>query len=529
MRRLWRLGGVAALLAYGWLLARFASGIASGADNSGYLNAARLLRAGKLREPLRLPPSLADSHLRPWLFTPLGFQPAANGRTLLPTYPPGLPLQQAAAATLVGSLEQGAVLVNLFSGIGFALLAYRLGRAWRLSRAAAAVPTLLLAANPLALRFFTWNMSDGPAAFWAVAAVYFAVKAGRRWPYAAAAGLAWALGIATRPTQLLLLPALLLALPPRGGVLAAFAMGAAPLASWLSWYNGQQFGAWYRSGYANLAREFKGRYLWPTVQHYAAWMARFYSPLALFPWLGHLRSALAGKRSQLLCLAWWLPFFAFYGFYKYTNDAWWYLRFVFPAMPGLVLGGVLAAQQHWQQARRSWVKPGLAALAFLAAGCSLFWARRLNALQLARDEAVYPQGVAWAEEVAGREGVIFCAQLSGSVYFYSPLAVFRVDLARKEELEQVLTTLQQRGLQAYAMLFDFEARVYPRVFPGMFQKLGERGRLSLWRVSWPEEGGARNPWAGLTPSLACDPASSSLPPGSGGNEPWGVPPREPAR
>lgn len=483
---------MAALLAYGCLLARFASGFASGADNSGYLNAARLLRAGALREPLRLPPPLVDSHLRPWLFTPLGFQPAADGRTLLPTYPPGLALQQAAAGALFASLEKAAVLVNLLSGIGFVLLAYRLGRAWGLSRVAAAVATLLLAANPLALRFFTWNMSDGPAAFWAVAAVYFAVKAGRRWPYAAAAGLAWALGIATRPTQLLLLPALLLALPLRGKVLAAFAIGAAPLASWLGWYNSQQFGAWYRSGYANLAREFKGRYLGPTVQHYAAWLARFYSPLALFPWLAHLRGALAGKRSQLVCLAWWLPFFAFYGFYKYTNDAWWYLRFVLPALPGLVLGGVLAAQQHWQKAS-SWVKLALTALAFFAAGCSVFWAQRLNALPLARDEAVYPQGVAWAEEVAGQEGVIFCGQLSGSVYFYSPLAVIRVDLARKEELKQVLTMFQQRGLHAYAMLFDFEARVYPRVFPGTFEKLGERGRLSLWRLSWTEGAGAQKP------------------------------------
>ncbi len=483
---------MAAFLAYGGLLARFASGIASGADNSGYLNAARLLRAGKLRELVRVPPPLADSHLRPWLFTPLGFQPAADGRTLLPTYPPGLPLQQAATAALSVSLEQAAVLVNLISGIGFALLAYRLGRAWRLSRTAASVATLLLAANPLALRFFTWNMSDGPAAFCAVAAVYFAVKAGRRWPYAAAAGFAWALGIATRPTQLLLLPALLRALPLRGSMLAAFAIGAAPLASWLGWYNSQQFGAWHRTGYANLAREFKVRYFWPTLQHYAAWLARFYSPFAFFPWLAHLRGALAGKRPQLVCLAWWLPFFAFYGFYKYTNDTWWYLRFVLPAMPGLVLGGVLAAQQRWQQAR-SWVKPALAALAFLAAGCSVFWAQHLQALRLARDEAVYPQGVTWAEEVAGREGMVFCGQLSGSVYFYSPLAVFRVDLASKEELKQVLTVLQQRGLHAYAVLFDFEARVYPRVFPGMFKKVGERGRLSLWRLSGTEAAGAQNP------------------------------------
>jgi hypothetical protein len=105
-------------------------------------------------------------------------------------------------------------------------------------------------------------------------------------------------------------------------------------------------------------------------------------------------------------------------------------------------------------------------------------------LALAEGEKIYPQGVRWAEEMA--EGGVFCGQLSGAIYFYSSLPVLRIDLMNQKELVVLLQTLQASGRQARAVLFPFEERVYPRVFPNVLQKIAEKEGLSLWQLSLPE-------------------------------------------
>lgn len=487
MRKAFATVGFLALGGYGWLLATHAQGVASGADNSGYMNAARLFLAGKIRETLRLPEGLPQGQFRPWLFTPLGFSPSADGKELVPTYPPGLSATQALFALFTGSLETAAQAVNVFCGVLLVFLTYRLGRALGFERAASLVATLLVAANPVTVRFFTWNMSDGPATTWAVAAIFFAVRAQKRPGLASLSGFFFALGMATRPTNLLLYPALAYALGGRAKPHLAFAAGASPLLSGLFFYNHVQYGAFWRTGYGAMAREFKLRYFLPTLSHYGTWFVRFFSPLAPVPLLGHILALRRRHTPHLLLVLWWVPFFAFYAFYKYTNDTWWYLRFVLPAFPALVLGGVAALAEKKRlvagRLARPWVRALPVLVAAVALTANVVWLAKLRVFSLSAEEKVYRQAVHWVCSQTPETSWLFASQLSGAFYFYSSRAIVRHDLFSSKELTELLRQQEQRGLPAFMALFDFEAATFTRRHPGLVAPFANSGHVLLLRFS----------------------------------------------
>lgn len=485
MRKALALAGFFALGAYGWLLANHAQGVASGADNSGYMNAARLFLAGKIRENLRLPQGMQPGQFRPWLFTPLGFSPSPDGKELVPFYPPGLSATQALFAVVTGSIESAAQAVNVFCGVLLVFFTYRLGRALGLSPAASLGGSLLLAANPVTVRFFTWNMSDGPATTWAVAAVYFAVRSQKKPGFAALAGFFFALGAATRPTNALLLPVLAYTLWRRSKAQLFFALGASPFLGALFFYNHLQYGAFWRTGYGAMAREFKLRYFLPTLLHYGAWMGRFFSPLALVPFVAHVLAIRRRQPVHFLLALWWLPFFGFYAFYKYTNDTWWYLRFVLPAFPALILAGVAAFSERQQVLAERFSRRGAAALAALMAAVALstnvFWLAKLRVFSLSGEETVYRQAVHWVCSQTPENSLLFASQLSGAFYFYSSRGIVRHDLVTSRELTELLRQREQGGFPAYMALFDFEAETFTRRNPGLVEPSANLGRVLLLR------------------------------------------------
>lgn len=514
MRPVFAVAGAIGLVAFGWAIAKHAQEVASGADNSSYMNAARLFLGGKIREELRLPPGFAHSQFRPWLFTPLGFSPAPDGRQLVPFYPPGLSVLQAVLALPTGSVEKGARATNVLSGFLLLWLTYRLGRALGLARPAAAAAVAILAVNPVTVRFFTWNMSDGPATTWAVAAVYFAVKGTRKTAYAAASGFFFALGLATRPTNALLALAILAVLWKRWRALAAWVAGAAPVLVPFFWYNHVQYGAFWRTGYGEIIREFKLRYFPPTLLHYGYWFVRFFSPLAAVFLAGHLLRTARRQHPHLVLASWWLPFLVFYGFYKYTNDAWWYLRFVLPAFPALILGSVAGLSAGAKAfalglpKRASRVITGAALVVVVSAGW--FWTAKLQVLRLINDETIYRRGVQWVCAQTPATSVLFATQLSGAVYFYSSRAIVRHDLATDEELRRLLQTAEAHHLPAYLALFDDEARVFVRRNPGAAEPLGNLDRLSLFRVpaeAWQLIGKPAAPPPPRRPSVVPEPVA----------------------
>ena len=110
--------GIVALLAYTAFLTANSAAVAAGPDSSGYLNSAKLLAAGELRTPLRVPPEIrSDPAFKSAYFTPLGFKLFSHHPDLAPSYPTGLPLHFAAAGLIFG-WETGPFIVQLLAAVG---------------------------------------------------------------------------------------------------------------------------------------------------------------------------------------------------------------------------------------------------------------------------------------------------------------------------------------------------------------------------------------------------------------------------
>ena len=151
-----------AVFAFGVWFGTFA---ASGADSYGYVSQADLwLRlALRVQQPFveRMPWPFAD-----WTFAPLGYRPGPD-HSIVPTYPPGLPILMAAFKAVAGS--QGPYLVVPIVGALCVWLCYELGRR-AVSPLVGAAAALVFASSPGFLFQLVWPMSAIPAAAFCTAA-----------------------------------------------------------------------------------------------------------------------------------------------------------------------------------------------------------------------------------------------------------------------------------------------------------------------------------------------------------------------
>ncbi|MEO6487584.1 MAG: hypothetical protein ABIO78_06570, partial [Thermoanaerobaculia bacterium] len=190
---------IAALALYAAYLISRASFAAGGPDSSGYLNAARLFESGRTRvviTPLRhlgIDSSFAGA------FVPLGFALGPRSGTMVPTYPPGLPIHFVAAAK-VGGWTRGPFVVSPLAAAGCMMMMFAVGRQFGLSHALATVGAVTLGFVPALVVHALQPVSDVVATFWALVTIWCAMRAQSRPGYAAFAGVAFAVGVWVRPT-----------------------------------------------------------------------------------------------------------------------------------------------------------------------------------------------------------------------------------------------------------------------------------------------------------------------------------------
>ena len=276
------------------------SAVPSGADASGYLSQARLWRAGALTVSQ---PAIAEAPWpsAAWTYSPLGFRPGPQPGTIVPTYPPGLPLHFALAEALaVHAGERLVVPVLGSAGVGAAFL---LGR--RLSGpAGGAAAAVLLASSPVWLNQLLQPMSDVPVTAWWLVSVTVAAREARPGPARAAlAGLAAGVALLIRPNLVLLLPVPLAVLLARRGAdrvpalrtLAAYGAGVAPALAGLAAFNTALYGAPWNSGYGSARELFDVAFVAANVRLYGGWALDVHAPL--------LAAALAGTVTLAIGLA----------------------------------------------------------------------------------------------------------------------------------------------------------------------------------------------------------------------------------
>jgi hypothetical protein len=432
---------------------------ASASDQWGYVSQAALWARGDLviEQPLaaEVPWPEAD-----WTLTPLGYRPGQRPATIVPTYPPGLPLIMAGFLKVFGPF--GAFMaVPLFGSLAVVttfFLASRIGGAtWGLLSA------MLLSTSPIFLYQLREPMSDVAVTVWWLVATLLIARSTTA--SALAAGLAASAAIVTRPNLVPLAAVLGVfvlgysapVLRTRLGNALFFAAGVLPGCIGVALLNRSLYGSLLESGYGSAAELFKIEYLSVNLSRYSQWLLATETPLivlALFaPWL--IRTSLswlfvAISATVVLSYMFYVPF-----------DNWTYLRFLLPAIPLLLIFTAFVILNLSHRLRSPFSR------SLVAAVCVAVMAWRWDSVgmqpprpndrrfalvgEFVRDEL--PQNV-----------ILLSMQHSGSVRYYSSRLSLRWDLLDPEWLEPGLMFLRAKGYRPLLLLEEWEQPLFTRRF-----------------------------------------------------------------
>lgn len=485
---------VAAAMAYAAYLVWYHCPYAGGSDSSGYLNSAKLLLEGRITTLPRPLTGAAEAGvlLDPLHYVAPGFRLTLEQPGVSPTYPIGLPLHLAAAG-LVVDLAHAATLVSFLTVAGLAVLLYHAAREFGVRPNWSASLAALFLLSPLTLFIALQPLSDLVATVWAVAVVLCALRAGRHVGWAAAAGVALAVAVLVRPTNLLLFLPAAFALPVKTRPWVTFLLAGLPGAILLASYNQALHGSPWSTGYGTLSDLIGGEYVGLTLLHYTIWLPVVATPLAVaslaLPWLR------VERHKKIVLLAWAVPLMAFYSGYFCTHETWWYLRFILPALPAVGIAAALALQAvpypAWlisaQRLPAAAPGPGLhltvppLLLTFAALWLGA-WTRHFHVSEIELGERAYMQVGHWTAEKLPANGVLAACQVAGAVIFYSDKPFIRPDRFTPESYARFNAYLAQQHLELYAALFPYEEPdVFQHHMPGRWEPVQRFRQVTIWR------------------------------------------------
>ena len=469
--------GIAAVTALAVAAAGLLNGtwIAGSADAFGYVSQALLWLQGLpiQREPLAA--AVPWPHAE-WSFSPLGYRPGAEPGAIVPTYPPGLPLTMAAFAGIGGA---GAVYwVVPVCGAAAVWLTFLLGRRYAdgISGAAAA---LLLAASPVFLYQLVQPMSDVPVTAWWLLSLWGAAAG-----VPLVAGLGAAAAVLTRPNLApvgaLVITAVLAQAHSRhrssSAVLraaAAFGLPFIAAVAFLAWLNTRLYGSPISSGYGAAPELFSLANVTVNAGRYPRWLVETQTPVVLLglaaplaAWFARRRGhdAPSPSRSWLglafvaIVLASYLPYSPF--------EEWWYLRFLLPAIPILLVLTSSVLVRLVSQAPAAARAPLLAgAVALLGTYCVAVAAER-RAFDLHRLESRYLAAGAFASRALPRNAVLLSVQESGSLRMYGGRTTVRFDHIDPKGLEAAVQFFDGSGYRPYFVIEAWEEAQFRDRFSG---------------------------------------------------------------
>jgi hypothetical protein len=462
----------AAVLALAALAAgvRWGAMVAGGADSYGYVSQAGYWQRGgvTVQEDVIRPSPWPGA---PLTWAPLGYRPSPNRPdAIVPIYAPGLPLLMALGQLIAGFC--GAFFIVPLCGALTIWLTYVLGRRVFDAPGTALWGAALVATSPVFLYQLMNAMSDVPVtAAWTLALV-LAVARRPLW-----AGLAMSAAIAIRPN-----------LAPLAGVLLVWTAlsearhdgvrGAAWASVWLTLgvvvsvigiavFNARVYESALTSGYGTTSDLYSLSSLSTNARQFAVWLADVETPVvalaALFfiapgllpaPRIPFARLLLGGSLAVVLLS---------YLFYR-PFDVWWYLRFLLPMWPVMML---LTAAALEALARR-WLRPAypfaMAAMVALLAWHGVRVAVDRSAFDLARGERRYVDVARFVAAHTDPDAVILSVQHSGSLRLYADRLTLRYDALDPLWLDHVVAYLQSIGRHPYYVLDGGEVDAFRRRF-----------------------------------------------------------------
>jgi hypothetical protein len=478
-----RIGLGLGLLGYAVLLFILIGAVPGGSDNSGYFNEARLLARGRMHVPMRTLRGIPAGEI-PFLYAPLGFKPAADAAAqLVPTYPPGLPLLLVAAARLIGWDHAGDALLLIHSLAGIALV-FALGRICGLPGSWSLAGSAILAASPLYLYTSLQALSDVPATAWATAAVVAALKGREKAGWALVSGACVSVAFLVRPNNFLIAFPVLIAVGMSPRRLALVALGSLPgIATWMA-INRAAYGSPLQSGYGAIGVEFHAALIPGTLAFYVWWLPLLLSPVVIF---APAILAFLGRVPRITCVltSWATAYIAFFSAYRWTHEQWWFLRFLLPAAPALIVAGLIVPYLWFERAKgdRSSalvrLLPGL--LIAAAIGVEAGQTRPLReAWAIGHGERKYGRVCDWLNAHLPKNSAVVVSQASGALFYYTPFTLLRFDEMNLSVATRAEASLQSEGRPLYAVLFPFEEGVLGSL-PGRWDHVISVDDVSIWR------------------------------------------------
>ncbi len=471
------------LLGYAVLLFILIGAVPGGSDNSGYFNEARLFARGQIHAPMRTLAGIPANEI-PFLYVPLGFMPAADGTPrLVPTYPPGLPLMLVAIGRIAGWDHAGDALLLIHSLAGIALV-FALGRICGLPESWSLAGAAVLIASPLYLFTSLQALSDVPATVWATAAVVTAFKSREKTGWALLSGICISIGFLIRPNNFLIAIPVLIAvgMSPRRVFLVV--LGSLPgLATWMA-INRLAYGAPLRSGYGAIGNEFHTALISGTLTYYVRWLPLLLSPLVFVAPAIVALYRFAPRVSAVL-FSWALAYLAFFSAYRWTHEQWWFLRFLLPAAPALIVAALVVSHFWFAIVRERYPESvrRILPLLLLAAAISVE-VRQTGPLReawsIGHGERKYGRVSAWLNAHVPADSAIVMSQASGALFYFTNFTLLRYEDMNPSVSERVGATLQSEHRPLYAVLFPFEVESLKKL-PGRWDRVVSVDDVSIWR------------------------------------------------
>jgi hypothetical protein len=483
---------VAAVTVYAGLAwGTFAAG---GSDSYCYLNQAEVFARGEVVdvEPLATDEAWPGS---PEAFVPAGHHPSPRGPgVFVPICPAGYSLLLA-GAHLAGGRPAMFWVTPLMGGL-LVVFAFAIGRQLA-GPAAGLLAALLTAASPIVLYQVVQPMNDVPAAaLWAAAIAAALRERGGRVGHAALAGALTGMAVTIRPNLVPLAgvvglitmwrvttpnstasargvndarfgearpferPHLSMAI--RTGLV--FCLAALPGVLVVMAVQQAMHGSPLRSGYGDLLALFSSAHVGPNLVLYPRWLLDVHTPFLLLalaaPVLFHARARQISLWLLLFAvatLACYLPYVVF--------DAWWYQRFLLPAVAPLlaltaaVAVGALRPLPPWA---RTIVFAGTAA-ALTITYVQTASARGVFGL---RDfEARFRTAGAYVAALEP-EAVVITTHHSGSVRFYARRSTAAWDGIAPGRLSEAVAFFEAHGRKPYLLLETWEQPAFRARFTG---------------------------------------------------------------
>jgi hypothetical protein len=241
--------------------------------------------------------------------------------------------------------------------------------------------------------------------------------------------------------------------------------GLAPGVCGIAVFNWRLYGAPWMSGYSGLS----GMYAWAHVEanlvRYMTWLGQTQGWASL-AWLGMFaplrfpierRLRVVGTLVIVVLWASYVPYLVF--------DEWWYLRFLLPAMPTMIVFSLLVWRRLWGQL----LGPAFGPAAVI--GCVLFTlfqqydtARTSPIWSLREAETRYARAGAALRGMSPSSPVCVSMQHSGGLRHYAGCPTARYDWLKEASLCLSLETFRAAGLHPYIVLDDWEQPEFRRRF-----------------------------------------------------------------